>query len=146
MRKQLLLLIGLTVCFMVIMAGCGSSDGSNVKIDYGTSELYTQEDMDAAIKVIEDEFSTWEGCELKNIRYTSDDANNDDNIAWLNSIAEGKELSGNYTQCIEFLSDFHSPVEPAADSAWEADTDYTDWQWYLARTDGGSWELVTNGY
>ena len=30
-----------------------------VEIDYGNSELYTQEDMDAAIQVIEAEFATW---------------------------------------------------------------------------------------
>ena len=44
----------------------------------------------------------------------------------------------------EFLSDFHSPVEGGG--PWEADTEYTDWQWWLARTDVGGWELLTWGY
>jgi len=45
---------------------------------------------------------------------------------------------------IEFLSDYHSPVD--AVGAWEPDTEYTDWQWWLARTEGGEWELMTSGY
>ena len=45
---------------------------------------------------------------------------------------------------IEFLSDYHSPVD--AVGAWEPDTEYTDWQWWLARTEGGEWELMTCGY
>jgi len=30
--------------------------------------------------------------------------------------------------------------------AWEADKEYTDWQWWLAREEGGDWELLTWGY
>ena len=52
----------------------------------------------------------------------------------------GQELrSGN-----RIFSDFHSPVE--AGGAWEPDTEYTDWQWWLARSDGGKWKLLTWGY
>ena len=62
-------------CFLTIMilgtlGGCGKQDTQEppkVEIDYGNSELYTQEDMDAAIQVIEAEFATWEGCELHSL-------------------------------------------------------------------------------
>jgi len=30
--------------------------------------------------------------------------------------------------------------------AWEPDYEYSDWQWWLARTDGGEWQLITWGY
>ena len=110
------------------------------EIDYGTSELYTQEDMEEAIAVILARFDTWEGCEMHSIRYTSDENNNAENIAWLNAHGEGHA----FTQCIEFLSDFHSPVE--AYGSWNPDTEYTGWNWWLGRTDGGSWELVDWGY
>lgn len=117
---------------------------SDASIDYGKSELYTQEDMDAAIEKIQAEFSGWTGCEMHNIRYISDDCNSGENIKWVNELKEGQ----NYTQCIQFNSDFHSPVkeEDLKDTAWEADQEYKDYQWTLARTDGGDWELLTWGY
>ena len=104
------------------------------------SSVYTQADIDEAIGVIEQEFATWEGCVMHAIRYAGDECNTQENIDWLNSLEEGKD----YVQCIEFLSDIHSPLE--GDSAWELDTEYTDYQWWLGRVEGGSWELVSWGY
>ena len=115
-----------------------------VTINYGTSDLYSQEEMDAAIDVIQGEFANWKGCVMHSIRYTSDDCNSKENIEWVNSLEEGK----NYTQCIQFQTDFHSPVkeEDLKETAWEADQEYKDYSWTLARTDGGDWELVNYGY
>ena len=75
------------------------------------------------------------------------DQENDEFLAkyqWLNSLKDG----ANYTQCMEFLSSFHSPTEEAdlEGTAWEPDTEYKDYQWWLARSEGGEWELVTWGY
>ena len=109
-------------------------------IDYGTSELYSQEEMDAAVSKIIGEFSTWDGCEMHSIRYSSDDNNNSENVKWLNEHDDGHD----FTQCIMFYSDFHSPV--AGGGAWNADNEYTNWQWWLGRTDGGDWEVVDWGY
>ena len=105
----------------------------------GTSDLYTVSDMDEAIALINAEFSTWTGCEMHSLRYAGDECATAENLAWMNELGE-KE----YTQVIEFLSDFHSPVEGG--SAWEPDTEYKDWQWWLARTEDGNWELLTWGY
>ena len=118
-------------------------------MDYGDSKLFTKEDMDAAIAVIRAEFDTWKGCELHSIRFAGDDANSADNIKWMNELKEGQKKEGPaYTQCIEFISDFHSPKDEAdlKDTAWEGDQEYKDWQWYLARTEGGDWTLLTWGY
>lgn len=118
-------------------------------VDYGDSKLYTKEEMDAAIAVIRAEFDTWKGCELHSIRFAGDGANSADIIKWMNELKEGQKKEGPaYTQCIEFVSDFHSPKDEAdlKDTAWEGDQEYKDWQWWLARTDGGDWELLTWGY
>jgi hypothetical protein len=40
--------------------------------------------------------------------------------------------------------DFHSPKEQVG--VWEADREYTDYGWWLARGDGSGWEVVTQGY
>ena len=57
-----LLAVSLTIMILGTLGGCGKQDTQEppkVEIDYGNSELYTQEDMDAAIQVIEAEFATW---------------------------------------------------------------------------------------
>ena len=41
--------------------------------------------------------------------------------------------------------DFHTP-EDVGENTFNADFDYTDYQWWLARTDDGGWEVVTFGY
>ena len=117
-----------------------AEETEGVTVDYGTSELYTKEEMDAALALIWEEFDSWEGCEMQALRYGTDDCNTEENIQWLNELKEDQ----NYTQCIEFVSDFHSPKEGGG--AWEADKDYKDWQWWLARSEGGDWELLTWGY
>ena len=111
-----------------------------VKIDYGTSGLFTKQEMDEAILLVKKSVASWEGCELHTVTYAGDENVTEENVSWLNSLNGGAE----YVECIEFLTDFHSPVE--AYGAWEADTEYTDYQWWLGRTEGGSWVLVSWGY
>lgn len=128
------------VVLALCLAACGENIGE-VTIDYGKSDIYTKSDMDAAIERIENAFSAWEGCELHSIRYTSDECNSEENIAWMNDLGgENAEL----TQCITFVSDFHSPKTNAG--AWNPDEEYTNWQWWLARTENGEWRLMTWGY
>ena len=114
--------------------------GSGFTVEPGESALYSERDLDEAAAAVWTEFRGWEGCELHSLRYAGDEANSEENLAWLNSLNEG----ANYTQVAEFLADFHSPTE--AYGAWEADTEYTDWQWWLARAEDGGWELVSWGY
>lgn len=116
-------------------------DAPDVEIDLGGSELYTEEELNDAMLAIKCKFASWENCELHTIRYAGDEANNEENLAWLNSLEEGTE----YTQVAEFLMDFHSPVEEGSYS-WNPDTEYTDYQWWLARPADGDWEIITWGY
>lgn len=143
----------LSAVLLLGLMGCGKKETADepnkaaekpdVTIDYGESELYIKEELDDAIAVIEVEFSTWEGCELHSLTYGGDAACSDENIEWLNGL-EMKEQTEPFTQCILFSSSFHSPVEQR--DAWDADTEYEGWQWWLGRSDGGAWELVTCGY
>ena len=101
--------------------------------------------MDEAIEIIKKAFTAWEGCELQSISYSSDDECSSENIAWLNDLMEAYQLSDEFTQCIMFESDFHTPENGSM--AWNPDTDYKDYQWWLARTsDDSDWKLVTWGY
>ncbi len=117
----------------------GKADSSNVKIDYKTSEKYTKEDMDAAIEQILKEFNTWDGCVMHTIDYT-DDQTCEDGVAYINDLG----IDMVYDDCIVFNSSFHSPVKGGG--AWEPDTEYEGWNWYLGRQAGGEWELLQWGY
>ena len=112
--------------------------------DYGESEIYTPEDMEKAVEAIMKEFDNWKGCKMNEIKYAGDECASDVNLESVKEAANGKE----FTQCIEFISSFHSPTDEAdlEGTAWEPDTEYTDYQWWLGRTDGGEWELVNWGY
>ena len=142
MRKLIAVLI--TVVCIVLLAGCGAKSSPEVAIDYGNSSIYSKEDMDSAIQMIKKEFDTWDGCELHSITYGTDEECNDENIKWMNELEEANDAKETFTQCIMFKSNFHSPKEGGG--AWNADEEYTDWQWWLARSDGGQWKLMSWGY
>ena len=107
-------------------------------IDYGSSEIYAKEDMDEAIALIKDRFYSWEGCKLYSIYYT-DDSFCQREVDYVNTLADDGVV---YTECIVFRTRFRSPI--FGGGAWNANSEY-DWSWYLARTDGGEWELLTWG-
>lgn len=114
-------LIAMVLCllFVISLAGCGKGNTKNLVIDYGTSSIYTKDDMDEAIDVIKKQFGSFEGCELHSLSYTSDDAcNNEDNIAWMNELEEENDNKENFTQCISFDSSFMSPKNGGG--AWNA--------------------------
>ena len=47
----------LCLAMVLFFVGCGKGDIAKVQIDYGTSSVYSKEEMDSAIKVIEKQFS-----------------------------------------------------------------------------------------
>ncbi|MBR6531137.1 MAG: hypothetical protein IKT61_01390 [Clostridia bacterium] len=112
----------------------------NVKIDYGVSEKYAKEDMDAAIQPVFDEFHTWNGFELYDITYAGDEECDKDELDYCNSLSSGK----NFVECIVFYSSFHTAKN--CDNGFNSDEDYTGWSWYLAREADGKWELLEWGY
>ena len=139
-------LIYLVFCIVLTLSliGCGNSSTANVKIDYGTSSIYTEEDMNAAIEIIKKQINSWEDCELHSLSYSSDNiCNNTDNIAWMNDLEEANDNKEVFTQCIMLESSFRSPKNGGG--AWVANEEYT-WSWWLARSEGGEWKLMTWGY
>ena len=121
------------------------ADGEAVtSLNYGDSEVYTQEDIDAAFDAIMTEFDTWTGATMKRLSFT-DDAICEADLEYCNSLREEGDAA--FTQAIVIASDFHSPAGADVEgTAWEPDTDYEDWDWHLARTEGGEWKLLTWGY
>lgn len=113
-------------------------------VDLGTSELYTESSREAAVNAIMADFNQWVGCTMLNIRYVSDQTSTDA-LSYCNELR--KEGTAPYTGAIVFKTDFKSPnAEIAKGTAWEPDTVYSDYEWYLAHTNNGAWEVVTCGY
>ena len=137
--KRLLAMVVMFGCLLVL-GGFGNRAVKDAAIDYGSSDVYTREDMDGAVAEILKTFRTMEGCELHSLAYSSDAICTDpENVAWMNELGDGE----NFTQCIMFDSSFRSPKDGGG--SWEADEEYT-WSWWLARTEGGKWSLMTWGY
>ena len=152
-------IFGLVVagCALVAMSACTigcecQKPAPKVKVVLSGSSIYTEDELYDATLLIREKFASFAGdCELHSIRYAGDDANNEENLEWLNSLREARsnippeDVGKQYVQVAEFLSDFHSPVEEGP-YTWELDTEYRDYQWWLARLDDGPWEIVSWGY
>lgn len=119
----------------------GAYTGGEVSIDLGSSEIYTEDELKDAVIQIECKFAFWGDIDLKSIRYAGDEAVTEENLAWMNEL----NPDGKYAQVAEFLMDFHTP-EDVGELTFNSDADYTDYQWWLARTADGGWEIVTWGY
>ena len=60
----------LCIVLVLLFAGCGKDgDTSKVEIDYGTSSVYSKEEIDSAIEIIKKQFTSFEGCELHSLSY-----------------------------------------------------------------------------
>lgn len=125
------------VCILIfVFTGCsGKSD--DLAIDYGDSTLYTTEEIDRAISVVQEEFSAFDGCKLQSLSYAGDEKSEME-LAYYNSAEQGKE----YVSCIVLHSTFRSPENGGG--AWTADTEYA-WDWILVKESAGDWVLLTYG-
>ena len=144
----------LACCVLLAIPSCAEKKHGSAPefpIELGSSSLYTQEELNSAVLMIRDKFATFAGCELHSVRYAGDEANNEENLEWLNSLREVRsnmppeDVGKQYVQVAGFLCDFHSPVEEGP-YAWNPDEEYTDYQWWLGRLEDGRWEIVSWGY
>jgi len=111
------------------------------EIDYGTSDIYSGEDLESAVNVIMNTFNNeWEiKCEMKKIAYLGDKKANDE-------LDYCKELDSEIEECVVFTSDFHIPdTDAQMAGAFEPNTDMSDWIRYLGRVNGWEWKVLTNG-
>lgn len=140
-KKRLLIMISTVALTLGVLLGYLVIEPYLVdtKINYWESEIYTVEDKQAAIDVIMEQFNKFEGCVLYEINYTSDNYCLK-NLDYVNGLADEGTT---FTECIVFETQFRSPI--FGGGAWNAGMMY-DWNWYLGRTDGGTWQLLTWGF
>ena len=135
-KGKILTVIFSVILTLIIVFTCVSLCPAS--IDYGTSDIYSRQDMTEAIDLIKEEFNSWDGCKLYSINYTDDDLCQRE-LEYCNTLAEEGIT---YDECIVFRMQFRSPI--FGGGGWNENFRY-DWSWYLARTKGGEWELLTWG-
>ena len=142
-KKGTLAAVLCTLLALVVLA-LGYGFGSwyaPVDKDIG-SDVYTEAEMDAAVDAIMAE-SFWDEMHARvlDIHYIGDEQSEN----YLASV-QGRFPDSGYTECAVFNTDFRSAFLAKNAAPLEPREVYTDYQWVLARADGGSWEVVTSGY
>ncbi len=133
-------------------------DVTHATIDYGMSEHFTREDMDAALAVILADFSArheadqdwglsgWVGYVLYEVHYTSDEESRKEferyGIKYNYRDSQGRP----YVDGIVFESSFHTPMTDDGWTGFESGCSYSYYNWILLKTEDGVWEIVTTGY
>ena len=134
MKKRLAILSA--ALLLLTLCSCGGN-AKNAVILPVESDIYTKEDIDAAIsttkRYFEREFS---GCTLKEIRYIGDGAR-DSFDEWAQAY--------HADSAIILISTFDVDSS-GGDGSLNPNSTYQNWQWILVRNANGSWKHVTHGY
>jgi hypothetical protein len=107
-------------------------------VEYGQSQLYSMEDMDAAADILKEEFKEFKGCQLHEIFYISDECSEE-------TRKELNEQGNSYAECMVFGTSFHTP-KYFGNGFWNKDEEYTCWQWIFVKDVSGTWQLVSYGH
>ena len=135
--KRIMSIFTVIIIAATIFCGCGRV--ADVKVDIGESKNYTENDRNKVAEDIKEIFyKNYDRCTLHTIKYAGDEWSKED-------LSYCKELrSKEYTECMVFLTDFHSPKENGPDDAWNEDEEYT-YNWHFAKEKSGNWEYICAG-
>ena len=131
-------IVCIILCSLLVfsLSACGG-DISRVNTHNVNSEIYSQEDINAAIDTIKKEFMrNGGGCTLTEIYYAGDDSSKD-HQDWADR--------NNADEVIVLLSSFDVDSS-GGDGSLNPNSTYSDWSWILVRTNGGKWQHVDHGY
>ena len=132
--KKLMCLVCL---FALLFTGCRGGDVSQVQMVTGQSEIFTQQEIEAAMEVAMDYFRReFDGCTMTQIEYNED-----------KSAGAAAEWARQYgaEEGIVLYSSFYVDAS-GGDGSLNPNSTYTKWQWVLTRDAGGEWVLRTWGY
>ncbi len=109
-----------------------------VSVDYGESELFTREEMSAAVDAIKLDCMSMIGVKLFSLKYAGDERSRRE-LDYANTyLNDGVP----YTDCIVFNSVFAPPLRLGG--AW--DGHLYDWSFILVRYGAGPWIVLEKGY
>ena len=126
------------MCFLTMW--CFVSCGGNVRnarTREVASELYSQKEINAAIRTIKMDFAIdWSGCTLTEIYYAGDD--------YTKRYQDFADRN-NADDVIVLLSTF-TVDSSGGDGSLIPNYTYEKWEWILVRNKGGHWKHVEHGY
>ncbi len=126
-------LIVILVILSLLICGCGKV--SDVQIEIGESQLYSENEIRQAADLVIRQFQKgFESCVLLNIRYDEEES--------LQRASDWAEQYG-AKEAIVLYSDFL--VIGSRNPTLNSNSKYENWSWILVRN-GGNWELKTWGY
>ena len=121
----------------------GYIDDVEQKTDWnGTSEIYSDEDLQAAVDTIMNTVENeWEvKVEMQEIFYQWDEES-------ANQLSYCQELNSEVNECVFFKTNFFIPEQDAVMAgSFEPNTTLTDYGWYLGRSNGWEWTVLSSGY
>lgn len=133
--KKIIRLI-LCAAAALFLCACGGRVDT-VETHEVSSEIYSQEEIAAAVDVIKKEFGRrWKGCTLTEIYYAGDEKTADHQ--------EWADRNG-ADEVIVLISSFDVD-STGGDGSLNPDSTYKNWMWILVRTNGGEWVHVDHGY
>ena len=137
-RSKRFLAILLCLVLSLSLCACGGNV-KNVQIESVSSEIYSEKDIDAAIRVIVREFDrSWKGCTLTSIAYAGDEKTQRESSYYLDKYDDASEL-------IVLTSSFEVDGS-GGDGSLNPNSTYNAWSWILVRSPGGSWRHIDHGY
>lgn len=146
-NSHIISLLAVLLSMMFIMASltaCGSSEPpvellDEPVIEYGESEYYSQEDMDACIAAIKETMGGWATqCNIQAIRFSGDDMSLR-GLYYCNSMTED---TVKYSGGMMFYVDFVTPQDA---KGFDKNTLYENWEWYIVKDEDGTWKFFNNG-
>jgi hypothetical protein len=134
MKRMIGLFMMIFMLFCLIACRGNISKVESPAVD---SQIYSQEEIEQAMKIIKKEFKqNWSGCTLKELYYAGD-----------TTCLEYSEDAGNYEadEILILLSSFDVDAS-GGDGSFNLDSSCTNWKWILARSKNEGWSLVDYGY
>ena len=135
MKKVFVIVLLIGIMIFGLFA-CGGNV-RNVEVEPYESELYTEKDIESAIRVTKRYFmGNFSGCTLTTLSYAGDKAS-EGHIEW----AERHDAD----EVIVLKSSFDVDAS-GGDGSLNPNSTYNGWLWILVRDEGGRWRHVDHGY
>ena len=133
MKKRLLVIIVLIVLCAILTACSNRGNTENVVTDIGSSEKFSDNEINTAMECVIKKFKDFEGCELTKLWYDEDHSD-----SWIEEYAPGS--------AIVLLSEFEVK-EKGGDGSLNPNSTYENWSWILTReSETSSWQVKDWGY
>ena len=125
----------LSLVFALSLVGCSEGTNNLEIIEWTPSEMYTDEEIKAAIDTVCSDFRHWGGCSLDTITYAGDEVSAA-HIEWATRLK--------LDQSLVLISSFSTNI--FAEPGLEKNETYDNYKWILVRKEGTDWSHVDHGY